>query len=706
MSIFNLFENLELSNDQHSAVAMLETFLDSSNQVFMLKGYAGSGKTTILKGLINYLNSRQLNFLLMAPTGRAAKILRDKTGFGKTIHSGIYDFEKLTTINANSDEDADQSFHYYFPIRQSEAYNEIIIIDEASMISSRQSKSELFTFGTDILLDDLLTYSRLSQSNNKIILVGDPAQLPPVNDNKSEALNEDFFRALELNCQAFEMKQVLRQENNLILTNATSIRNLLELNKRNTLQFNYDETSFLKINPELIASKYLDFYPIPQIGIGVIITFSNAQCLAYNRAIRERLFPGSPNITAGDILSINNNNYHTYGAEIFNGDMAQVVSVSNTIESQSAPVWIDVAGKRVKKIVTFQFRDIKIRIPNFPEEIHCKIIDSLLNSENRDLGLADLKGLYINFVMRFKEEQKQRKEKGLDYFYIGSEQFKQSLKSDPYINAMRVKYGYAVTCHKAQGGEWDTVFVDYYGRVGLSDAHLRWCYTATTRGINRCYVSNAPHFGVYSKLNFSKVVTTGTFSESSLNLKNVPVSPYHTTDQHRCKSLKYWELVQKLDSTSYSISRVESFGPYLERYYLIKDNEEYIIDGNHNKAGFFSGFKSKGERLLDKEILESINSPHKHVFSIEYNPTNIILDELFSKIQLFCDELEITLSNIEEKPDHYYIIYYFITSGISSNIQFYYNGNFQFTTAIPKSDKGNNDDKLIQLITKLSNDAN
>ena len=147
---------------------------------------------------------------------------------------------------------------------------------------------------------------------------------------------------------------------------------------------------------------------------------------------------------------------------------------------------------RVKKHITLHFREVKIRVENYQEEINCLIIDSLLNSPNRDLSISEMKALYIDFVMRFQEQQKKREEEEEEEVgeagetreekkKIGSEEFKNQLRQDPYFNALRVKYGYAITCHKAQGGEWKTIFIDYYGRTSLKNDPLRWCYTATTR---------------------------------------------------------------------------------------------------------------------------------------------------------------------------------------------------------------------------------
>ncbi|MBL0078485.1 MAG: AAA family ATPase [Bacteroidetes bacterium] len=544
MSIFNHFKHLNLSQGQETALTKLEAFLASPVQVFMLKGYAGSGKTTILKGLVEYLNLNKKEFILMAPTGRAAKVLRDKTGHGVTIHKGIYNFAKLESVNQNSEDDAEHSFHYYFPINEAGTSEKIIIVDESSMISSVESKNELFTFGTNILLNDLMTFARLQTSKSKVIFVGDPAQLPPYGDSKSLALDKNYFNDLGIVVEETEMTEVLRQGDNLILKNAKQIRELLAYEKRNKLQFQFDEDSFIKTQGEDVVRKFADLFPVPEIGNGIVISYSNAQCYHYNIAIRERIFPDQTYAVPGDLLLINNNNYHTYGAELFNGDIAKVISVNPEIVTQSAPVFCDVNGVKVRKNINLNFRKIVIRIPSHPDEINCYIIDSLLHSINRDLTICEMKSLYINFMMRFNGEQKKRKDAGEIYFKVGSDEFKQALKNDPFFNALKVKFGYAITCHKAQGGEWDKVFVDYHGRVSLKTDPLKWCYTATTRGINTVFAINTPHFGKLDKFKFASLGTIGTLPNDALALDTVLISPFHNVLDHNSKSLKYWEILK------------------------------------------------------------------------------------------------------------------------------------------------------------------
>lgn len=703
MKIFNHFQNINLTNDQRNALELLSAFLASDERVFILMGYAGSGKTTLLKGLIDYLKELKKAFDVMAPTGRAAKILRDKTGHGQTIHKTIYNFEELKTIQDKNNKD-DHSFHYFFPIRQIDEDDKVLIIDEASMISSREAKNELFTFGTDILLNDLLTYSSIPHSANKIIFVGDPAQLPPVGDNLSKALMPEYLKNLGIKTVSVILKEVLRQQENTILKNATKIRTLIGVETKGELNLDYDETCFVKINSENVATQYAERFPLPEIGQGVIIAFSNSQCLEYNRSVRKKIFPQMKNITSGDLIIINQNNYHTYGVELMNGEMAKVMEVGqNVITRKNIPVYETINGKRVKKHVVLDFRNVIIRVEHHSEEINCLIIDSLLNSPSRDLTISEMKALYVDFVMRFQDKQKERKDKGLRHFEVGSEEFKEQLKSDPYFNALRVKYGYAITCHKSQGGEWQTTFVDYFGRTSLKDDPLRWSYTATTRAVEKCYAANAPNVSFFSRLNIGEVQSLTTIPANALALDHIPVSPYHTDGQHKAKSLKYWEVSEKLEHSQFQIVSVVSLGGFQERYTISFQEEKGQFDTHHNGAGIFQEFQPihLNQFSWHQDLLEMLNQPYHITYNINYIPSLFVLEKIYGLMQSVCAEEDIVITNIVEKAENFHVNYFLKTDAKCALMQFYFNGKGQLTRAMPKSTLSDQDRKLNLLILKL-----
>jgi GTPase SAR1 family protein len=702
MKIFNYFQNINLTNDQRQALEKLQAFLESDERVFILQGYAGSGKTTMIKGLVDYFQSEKKSFVVMAPTGRAAKILRDKTGYGQTIHRTIYNFQELKTI-----EDKDNhSFHYVFPIRENDTDGKIMIVDEASMVSSKESKNELFTFGTDILLNDLLTYSRVPNSTNKILFVGDPAQLPPVGDNSSKALEKEYFEKKGIVTSLFTLKEIVRQKNNTILQNATKLRSLIGTDTINELHLIHDQHSFIKTKSEHISSQYAEMFPVPEIGQGVIIAFSNSQCLQYNRAVRKKIFPKSETVISGDLLIINHNNYHTYGVELMNGEMVKVMEVDqDIIQKKNIPVFETIDGERIKKHITLNFRKVAIRLEHYSEEINCLIIDSLLNSPNRDLTITEMKALYVDFVMRFKEQQENKKSKGLPVFKVGSEEFKMQLKSDPYFNALRVKFGYAITCHKSQGGEWHTTFVDYYGRTSLKDDPLRWSYTATTRAIEKCYAANAPYVTTFSQFRIGEIQILANIPTNALALDYVPVSPYHSAEQHRAKSLKYWEVHEKMEQSPFQIVDVNSFSDYHERYTISFEDEQDKFDTHHNGAGIFNEFHAINHNRYSwhQDLLKLLNQPFQLTYNIHYLPTVSVLEKLYGIMQYACAENEIIITNIVEKTDNYFVTYFLKTDAKCALIQFFLNGKEQLTRAMPKSTANGEDEKLNLLIKTLCN---
>ena len=310
--------------------------------------------------------------------------------------------------------------------------------------------------------------------------------------------------------------------------------------------------------------------------------------------------------------------------------------------------------------------------------------------------------------MRFNEEQEKREKSGLKKHKVGSEEFKQVLKSDRYYNALRVKYGYAITCHKAQGGEWDKVFVDYSGRIGLFNDALRWCYTATTRAVSTLYAINPPHFTNFSKLKFSGVVSVNKIPKNALSLYHVNTSPFHKPEDHKGKSLKYWEIKEKLEDDIFEIQNVESSG-YLERYTLRDaQNQKYILQASHKESGhFIDSFKVQNvsDTPLEKRLEDLFNDNKSKSLQINYTPSQNHLQILHSIMRESCAELEISITNIEEHVDKYFVMYYLRTNSIFSAIQFYFKGNGNYSTAMPKTFQSDNDTKLNLLIEKLSNYA-
>jgi hypothetical protein len=504
MNILDHFQHIILTNDQRNALEKLHAFLESDDRVFILQGYAGSGKTTLLKGFVEYLKASEKKYQLMAPTGRAAKVINQKTGFeSTTIHKGIYSFEELQEIK-QSEEANDVSFLYQYKIRNNLAvHNSVLIVDEASMVSDTLSQGEFFRFGSGYLLRDLITYGRIQEASNcsKIIFIGDPAQLPPIGMNFSPALDPNYLNENYKVCVSqAEMKKVKRQDaNNGILLAATKIRQCLTSGYFNNFDLRGNNRDIY--NPEY--QDYLDTYKA-QDDKKIIICYKNKTALDLNQAIRKDKFGGDLPIQPSDTVIVGGNNYRL---GIMNGEFAVVSEASQSFETREVRFY-DKGGK--VQSVRLTWRSISLVLPdenNQRKTINGFVLENYLYGDNY-LKPEEQRALYVDFKNRHPKLNK------------GTEEFKQAIVNDKYFNCILLKYGYAVTCHKAQGGEWANAFVFwdrgiqdkfnfYESEHSLSGKNnsdfYRWAYTAITRASTKLFCINPPFFSSFSGVNFIDV---------------------------------------------------------------------------------------------------------------------------------------------------------------------------------------------------------
>lgn len=430
---------------------------DVGDECFILKGYAGTGKTTIVGTLVKALPKYNLRSVLLAPTGRAAKVITSYSGRKAfTIHKRIY--RKKSALNV------DESFM----IADNLSANTLFIVDEASMISDEISGNNRET-----LLHDLVNYV-YNTKNCRLLLVGDTAQLPPVGADDSPALNERLMKGqFGLNVFYYELTDVLRQQKDSgILHNATQIRNLIRQQK---------ETA-----PKITTKGYKDIYRMGsdmlEEGLNyaynkygddqtLIICRSNKNANLYNRQIRGRILYREEELTGGDQLMVVRNNYFWLKDQedsstgfIANGDIARIRKV-----------------RRFEEMYGFRFADVQLEFTDYAEDpvLECKILLDTLYSEAPALPPTDQKRFYLEAMK--------------DYDHIPNKRDKHNeLKLNPYYNALQVKFAYAITCHKAQGGQWEAVFVDqgYLTDEMVNTDFLRWFYTACTRATKELYLVN------------------------------------------------------------------------------------------------------------------------------------------------------------------------------------------------------------------------
>lgn len=442
------------NNDQEKAILELVEFITTlgNRSVFILKGYAGTGKTTLISSLVKSLPSIGKRSVLMAPTGRAAKVLSKYSNKkSSTIHKKIYWIKR--NKNGNT----------YVSLKENTHTNTIFIVDEASMIAEEIKDS----IGNRSLLKDLIEYV-YEGIDCKLILIGDTAQLPPVNLDLSPALNEDL---LEMNYSkqaiAIELKTVVRQsKKSTILKNATQIRNLIEKNIIDFPKIQLDN-EVVKIDSREELQEHIETaYAKSEIENTTIICKSNKRANQYNEKIRSEILWQENIISAGDIMMIVRNNYYWLNDEhhagfLANGDLIEILKVYD-----------------IKKIYGFTFAKTSIRLLDYPDEnnIDLLLLLDTINSDSPSLRYDEYKKLYNEVALDYK----------------GEKEINKKIKQDQYFNAVQIKFAYSITCHKSQGGQWEEVFIDqgYFKEEFLSKNYLRWLYTATTRATKKLYLIN------------------------------------------------------------------------------------------------------------------------------------------------------------------------------------------------------------------------
>ena len=717
MSIFNHFKQLNLSQGQEAALTKLDAFLDSPVQVFMLKGYAGSGKTTILKGLVEYLNAVDKDFALMAPTGRAAKVIREKTGQEAfTIHKSIYSYEDLVEI-----EEGD-SFYYYYKIRNNvDVVGKIFIVDEASMLSDAKSEGEFFRFGSSRLLSDLISYTRVQQPNvnSKIIFLGDPCQLPPVGDNSSKAFEANYLKDhFNISCEETEMKEVKRQGGDSgVFRAAEKIRKSISTRFFN----NFDLRSNGK---DIINPTYETFLDTWQEAASpkIIIASKNKTCLDLNLQIRERRFsnPDLP-VQKSDIVIMGSNNYRK---GIFNGEFAVVNEVGDVTERT--------ISLRGKPPVTLYWRDIELVFPDTEIEnkiVKGKMLENFLFGDNF-LRPEETQALYVDFTNRHKELKPK------------TEEFKEAIMQDEYFNCLLMKYGYAVTCHKAQGGEWDNVFtiwdndnlqgfnciIDAQRREGKTNINFyRWAYTAITRASKTLYTLNPPFFNYYSNmslLDLNVVNSLNELSKTQIQTEKVEIdsellqklSSYNLFDQPIQLQDHFIQVNNAVRKQNIEIIGWQRIGYEIRFTFMLGQDRAVFKTHVNGKNEFKSKFAiiskhPNGNQFINllTEILNCLPTViinragvRDEINIIEFDQS---VEEAFPFTKSLFDDLVLILNGINIKElqhKQYKERYFFIRKEESAVIDFEYNSTGFFGRVIPIQNMTNSQILISDIYSTLT----
>lgn len=768
MTLKETFSKYILTEGQSTLLEELDIFLSDRTKCFLLKGYAGTGKTFMMKGFVDFLKENKRSFKIAAPTGRAAKVISQKTNHrAYTIHKTIYSSKDLKEFKTK-DKDGTETFKFYYDIKNNEdPKNTIYIIDEASMLSNVYSEGEFFRFGTGYLLNDLIKYINFDNSDHqkKVIFIGDNAQLPPVNMNFSPALDSSYLKEnCNLNGSEIELTEVIRQnQNSGILQNATKLRESIKSNIFNKLQIETSLQDCIKTEHEDLMSKYVKACNDAIDEDTIIIAYSNGSVKQYNDLVRKHFFPDKDIVTEGDKLLLVSNNYN-HGIELLNGDVGFVKRIKGESERRKSTLKIG-GGDTFDLSVSVEiiYRDVEIEfkdIDDISQIVDCKIVESLLYSEHRDLSSNEQKAMYIDFWIRNPKLNQIRQllhAKSINYEKLNDvvrqlspndvnpeilekikkfqkEYFddpnkeiireisvfilKDALKSDPYFNALRVKFGYAITCNKAQGGEWKNTFVNYKTSMGYFNSHyFRWAYTATTRAKERLYCIDPPLFGILDgKIPADEIQYT---ERQDLFILSKEITefdiPFGLEKEDQFLQQIFCAVWEVIKDTGINIDKVIPHS-YTLHFYFSDTINKAIFHINYNKKNKIthillnsdkSEFAERLNLLLQKLsnkylVLAGEQTAESTDFVFEFPEDKPFLKDLFDKQTEILESTGIKIVSITHY--NYNDEYKYAKNGFFATIIFDYKKNGRFTTKRPDLNKTTSAELLAEIIKLLQND--
>lgn len=710
------------TDDQLAALQMLDAFFEENQSCFLLKGYAGTGKTWLLGIIVSWLNKNNRPFMLMAPTGRAARVLARKTGNkASTIHKAIYNFENLEEVVIHTNGKMKYKFRYN--LNRMNTPGMVYIVDEASMISDRTNESDFFVFGSGKLLTDLIDFAAPENLDNrvKIIFTGDPAQLPPVGDPLSGALDKEYLtQQFSIAPSEYELTRVVRQESaNEILSLATSLRNSLQMDPRPPVSFSNLHQDVNQIGPGDVVENFIRENPSFSKTSSIIINYGNKASLDYNMAVREKRFPGKSSVQTGDNLMIVQNNYN-YVVELFNGTLVKVIHVDEYQQVKGNMLSFDQTGKECRVSHTFRKVTIEVEEGNTLIPVECMILEDFLLSPDPQPDYAQNIALYLDFKIRHP------------HLSPGTKPFSDALRMDPWFNALRVKYGYAITCHKAQGGEWDTVFLNMDVSMGkLSKPYLRWVYTAVTRARNKLYLYNTSKETQFSHLKYLPKLLPGASAaterpelifektrelETWISETGAGKMPPFILERLREIRVVAWEYGITLSGRkSENFCEVISFRhegktACLKFWYNSKNKFTSVQVFPNGTNDFLWGDQLKGvfSQPVTIHMTEGISSAGNEdgavlIQEILWEEGMDLLRNLYEALVSLLEGKGIQISGITHQS--YAEVYHFTRGSEKAVVQFYFNGKFQFTTAQPMLAECNSNELLAELsalITELT----
>ena len=697
-SLEDLYAGDDLTEGQEKLISELQQFLnDRGSRVFLLTGYAGTGKTFITKGLTEYLRSQGRAFCLAAPTGRAAKVIAAKTGCdAQTLLRQIYDFEKLVEYTDDG-LDGTETFKNYAQVKVNDLpANAVYVVDEASLFSDMYQEGEFFRSGSGYLLKDFLQFVGLDHNDHdkKVIFIGDTAQLPPVGMAFSPALDSSYLRkTYGVQSYGCTLTDVVRQKaDSSVMRNVKPLRESIANGVFNRLTFDFSSPEVEKVSAEKILPAYLESCGHAVNGKSVVITRSNADAAAFNRAIRQCFFPDKKVVTAGDKLMVVANT-RIDGHFISNGNFIWVKQAAPETETRLVTLKRKHPDTQVIETitVTLAFRKVQAGIRDTDGKAFfftTKILENLLYDNNASLGSDEQKALYIDFCMRY------------EFLKRGDVMFRSALRADPYFNALRVKFGYAITCHKAQGSEWEHVFVSCGSSQNLLSAdNFRWFYTAMTRTTDRLYLLDPPHREPWTNTEvvnppkgrqLERTKTETSQEDVSDPAKNEPMPNFGMTEQDGL-AFSILKRVQAILATSGIEIEGITHNQYQEAYFFRRGEEVARLNIAYSAQGKVTGIMAVQKDPLSDDLTGLLAPLLGHqVWTVPeegkvFTFDQPFLNEYHARLLVVTAERQIRIADVA--PRDYCQRYTFSRDSEVAVVDISYNGQSVFKKCQPVSNR-------------------
>ena len=716
LNIEDAFGEYSLNEGQTELINRLGDFLSNNTEsTFLLRGYAGTGKTFITKGLTEYFRSIGRNYVLAAPTGKASKVISSKTqSLAYTLHKTIYCFKDIAEYLDNNISGT-ETYKFYAKLAVNEmSVDTVYIVDEASMIADVYNEAEFFRFGSGYLLQDFFKFVNLDHNDHqkKVIFIGDDAQLPPVGMSFSPALDADYLlREYGVRSTSYELTEVVRQKvESGVMNNSITLRKALKNAIFNQLVVDFEYPDVSKVEHNDLMNLYLKSCEGKINGQSIVIASSNSDVSKYNKRIREHFFPGCLEVSAGDkVMAVSNSS--AYGFFISNGDFGLIRQVVGKTEHRLVRLRRKISdAENVESIdVALSFREVEVGFKDLDGTSHffyAKILENLLYNDSPTLSSDENKALYVDFCMRNSHLKR------------GSLEIKNSLMSDPYFNALRLKFGYAITCHKAQGSEWNNVFIKCKTHQSqLSAGYFRWFYTAITRASQRLYLLDPPNLKVGSGIKIVKTPGINMSIEGATDEKFIlerdsaeeaicvsdPNTTYKPSEinhsqeaiQHRTVNtfgipstapflLALLGRVQELIAgTGISIDGIHH-NQYQEAYTFRRGEEFSRVDIGYNRKERISRLTSPRFSELSSQVIEllsplegSLVASVPVVPAIEYRFEEDFLNQFHRRLISLTEERKIIIKDVVKHP--WSLRYTFNRESEVAVYDIFFNGKNRFT---------------------------